>query len=456
MHAIMGTADHIRDVRGSRIWGHVRRIRGTSATVVGLHGHAVLGARVALQTRHGPTVLAEVVGFDRQESIVIPFSSLEGVGPGAKADLLRSQPVIFPSNAWLGRVIDGLAEPLDGKGPLANGHNSVLVRAQPPDAHARSRVQGKVDLGIRSVNTFVTVCRGQRMGIFSGSGVGKSILLSMLARFTVADVIVVGLVGERGREVQEFIQDHLGEEGLKRAVVVVATSDHSAILRREAAYMTMAVAEFFRDQGKHVLCLMDSVTRFAHAQREIGLSAGEPPATRGYTPTVFSELPRLLERAGPSAGKGSVTGIFTVLVEGDDHNEPVADAVRGIIDGHLVLSRTIAHRNRFPAVDVLQSVSRMLPDCNSENENLIVQRARSILATYSEMEELIRLGAYRAGADPAVDEAIRLNRRLEDFLRQDKNESVSLEDCYKQLAEILDMPFDVNAPVEEGLLDAEG
>ena len=276
------------------------------------------------------------------------------------------------------------------------------------------------------------------MGIFSGSGVGKSILMSMIARFSSSEVNVIGLVGERGREVREFIQDYLGDEGLSRSVVIAATSDESPLMRRQAAYMTLAVAEAFRDSGKQVMCMMDSITRFAMAQREIGLASGEPPASKGYTPMVFSELPKLLERAGPGPeGTGSITGLFTVLVEGDDHNEPISDSVRGIIDGHIVLDRNIADRGRYPAIDILKSVSRMMPDCNTDDENRIVSKARSLLASYEEMADMIRLGAYRKGSDPKIDEAIVYYSSLEEFLSQDKNEKIKIEEGYQKLTEIL-------------------
>ncbi len=311
------------------------------------------------------------------------------------------------------------------------------LRNRAPPAHARQRVQGKIDLGVRALNTFLSCCRGQRMGIFSGSGVGKSVLLSMIARYTAADAIVIGLIGERGREVQEFIEDDLGPEGLARSVVVVATSDESPLMRRQAAFLTLAVAEFLRDSERDVLCLIDSVTRFATAQREIGLSAGEPPTTKGYTPTVFAELPKLLERAGPGTGKGSITGLFTVLVEGDDQNEPIADACRAILDGHIVLDRAIAERGRYPAIDILRSISRTMPQCNSADENRLVAAARAHIATYENMAELIRLGAYRAGSDAGVDAAIRYYPALEAFLAQPKNERADLAAGYAALAAIL-------------------
>jgi flagellum-specific ATP synthase len=276
------------------------------------------------------------------------------------------------------------------------------------------------------------------MGIFAGSGVGKSTLMSMMARRSELEVNVIGLVGERGREAREFIEDDLGPEGMARSIVVVATSDEPPLVRRQAAYTMMAIAEFFRDDGRDVLCLMDSVTRFAMAQREIGLSAGEPPATKGYTPSVFAELPRLLERAGPGEeGQGSITGLFTVLVEGDDHNEPIADAVRGILDGHIVLDRAIAERGRFPAINLLRSVSRSMPGCNTPEHTALVRRARRLIATYEDMAELIRLGAYRRGADPHVEEAIRYYPALEAFLSQSKAELTTLEESLAALREIV-------------------
>jgi len=418
-------------------FGRVGSIQGLSLEVSGAQRMLSVGSRCRIQARDGRQVMAEVVGFRNDSAILLPFSALDGIGMGCRATLSDHEPMVFPESRWLGRVINAMGEPLDGKGPLARGNQSYPLRGRPPQAHARQRVAGKIDLGVRALNTFVTCCRGQRMGIFSGSGVGKSILLSMLARFTASDVSIIALIGERGREVQEFIADNLGEAGLARSVVVVATSDESALMRRQAAQLAMSAAEYFRDQELDVLCMMDSVTRFAMAQREIGLAGGEPPASKGYTPSVFAELPRLLERAGPGEGAGTITGLFTVLVEGDDHNEPVADAVRGILDGHIVLDRAIAERGRYPAIDVLRSVSRTMPNCNSPEEQQLIETARRLLATYDNMEELIRLGAYRAGSDPEVDLAISRYPGLEAFLNQGKDEVSRLDEGYAQLLSIL-------------------
>jgi flagellum-specific ATP synthase len=418
-------------------YGRVVSIQGLMVEVAGpLHAMGV-GSRLAVSNRAGEEVTCEVVGFRDNRALCLPFGALSGIGVGCKAVLSSEEPHVYLSNAWLGRVVNAMGVPVDGKGPIAQGATPYPLRNMPPAAHTRQRVRGKVDLGVRALNTFTTCCRGQRMGIFAGSGVGKSVLLSMLARNTACDISVIGLIGERGREVQEFIEDDLGPEGLARSVVVVATSDEPALMRRQAAYLTMSLAEYFRDLDKNVLCMMDSVTRFAIAQREIGLSTGEPPTSKGYTPTVFAELPKLLERAGPGTGSGSITGLFTVLVDGDDHNEPVADAVRSILDGHIVMERSIAERGRYPAVNVLKSISRTMPDCNTQEENDLIRRARTLMATYDDMEELIRLGAYRPGSDPQVDEAIHYQPALDAFLAQRKNESCTLDEGYAALANIL-------------------
>jgi flagellum-specific ATP synthase len=427
----------ISTIPGIRHYGRVASIQGLMVEVAGpLHAMGV-GSRLSVTTRAGDEVICEVVGFRDDHALCLPFGPLTGIGVGCKAELCAEEPHVYPSSAWLGRVVNAMGEPIDGKGPIAQGAEPCPLRNAPPPAHLRQRVRGKVDLGVKALNTFISCCRGQRMGIFAGSGVGKSVLMSMLARNTDCDVSVIGLIGERGREVQEFIEDDLGPEGLARSVVVVATSDEPALMRRQAALMTLTLAEYFRDKDQDVLCMMDSVTRFAIAQREIGLATGEPPTSKGYTPTVFAELPKLLERAGPGTGSGSITGLFTVLVDGDDHNEPVADAVRSILDGHIVMERSIAERGRYPAINVLKSVSRTMPGCNSEEENLLIRRARNLLATYDDMEELIRLGAYRPGADPQVDEAIHFQPALDAFLAQRKDEAMTLEQGYARLAEIL-------------------
>ncbi|UWU91552.1 flagellar protein export ATPase FliI [Bradyrhizobium sp. CB1015] len=430
-------AEQIGDIDGINIYGRVVGVRGLMVEVAGpIHAMSV-GARLVIETGANRTIPCEVIGFSGNNAVVMPFAGLEGVRRGCKAVIANAANQVRPSAAWLGRVVNALGEPIDGKGPLPQGSSPMPFRNTPPPAHSRKRVGSPLDLGVRAMNTFLTCCRGQRMGIFAGSGVGKSVLLSMLARNVDADVSVIGLIGERGREVQEFLQDDLGEEGLARSVVVVATSDEPALMRRQAAYLTLAVAEYFRDEDKDVLCLMDSVTRFAMAQREIGLSAGEPPTAKGYTPTVFTELPKLLERAGPGLGEGAITAIFTVLVDGDDHNEPIADAVRGILDGHIVMQRSIAERGRYPAINILKSVSRTMPKSADPQFWPLIQKARQVMATYADMEELIRLGAYRAGSSPEVDEAIRLNEPLEAFLRQRKDEKASLAEGYRQLAQIL-------------------
>ena len=393
-------ADQIGELDGVEVYGRVVGVRGLMVEVAGPIHTMSVGARVVVETGATPDIPCEVVGFSGAHALLMPFRPLEGVRRGCRVIVTATTAAVRPSLGWLGRVVNAMGEPIDGKGPLPAGPSPYPFRSTPPPAHARRRVGGPLDLGVRAINTFITCCRGERMGIFSGSGVGNSVLLSMLARNVAVDVSVIGLVGERGREVQEFLQDDLGEEGLKRSVVVVATSDEPAPMRRQAAYLTLTIAEFFRDLDKDVLVLMDSITRFAVAQREIGLSASEPPTAKGYTPTVFTELPRLLERAGRGTGAGTITGIFSVLVEGDDHNEPVADAVRAILDGHIVMERQIAERGRYPAINILRSISRTMPRAADPAYLPVLARERAVMATYADMEEIIRLGAYRAGSSP--------------------------------------------------------
>lgn len=427
----------IQEIEPFQLFGRVAAVKGLLIEVAGPITAMSLGARLEIDIGHTSFVPCEVIGFSQNHALAMPFGSLEGVRRGCAVHVKGAVTGVRPTQEWLGRVVNALGHPVDGKGMLPQGNTLQPFRSDPPPAHARQRVGEPLDLGIRAMNAFLTCARGQRMGIFAGSGVGKSVLLSMLARYTKADVAIIGLVGERGREVQEFLQDDLGEAGLARSVVVVATSDEPALMRRNAAYLTLSLAEYFRDQGLSVLCMIDSVTRFAMAQREIGLAAGEPPTTKGYTPTVFNELPRLLERAGPGTGQGTITGLFTVLVDGDDHNEPVADAVRGILDGHIVMERSIAERGRYPAINILKSVSRTMPRSCDPQFLPVVKKARQVLSTYADMEELIRLGAYRAGSSAEVDEAIKLMPDLDLFLSQSKEESTSLSDTYQRLLMIL-------------------
>lgn len=444
---IQGALQHfLQEIDSIQAWsffGHVTGIRGPIIEVRGLSDHATSGSSCVIEDRHGNKTRSEVIGFHKDITLLMAYERLEGLGPGCCVYLSHHQACVYPSKGWLGRVVNGLGAPVDHKGPLPYGSHEYDLYGSPLSAHDRRLLEYRLDVGVRAINSFLTLCKGQRMGIFAGSGVGKSVLLSQLAKFTESRVVVIGLIGERGREVREFLEKHLGPEGMAKAVVVVATSDEPALMRRRAAYLTLALAEYFRDQGQDVLCLMDSVTRFAMALREIGLALGEMPASRGYTPSVFAELPKLLERAGPGLEKnsacGDITGIFTVLVDGDDHNEPVADTVRGILDGHIVLDREIAERGRFPAIHILKSVSRTLPDCQSIPERLVIQRARQLLSTYENMADMIRLGAYRKGSSPEVDEAIHFYPLLNAFLHQNKEESTSMNEGFHKLADLLQM-----------------
>ena len=424
-------------IRPFEIVGRVSGITGLALELEGTIGHLSIGDRVWIVSPNGQAIQAETVGFHQGLVRAMAFGALDGIGAGAPV-VVGGPARLAVTDQWLGRVIDPLGRPLDGKGPLLVGDFSTPVRRGPPNAALRARLGPRIDLGVKALNGFVTCRQGQRLGLFAGSGVGKSTLLSMLARFTECDVAVIALVGERGRELREFIEDDLGPEGLARSVLVVATSDQPPLMRRECAYAAACVAEHFRDQGKSVLLMMDSVTRFCLALREIGLSAGEPPTTRGYPPSVFAELPRLLERAGPGLqGGGMITGLFTVLVEGDDHNEPVADAVRGILDGHVVLDRRIGEGGRYPAVDILRSLSRTVPGVNQPEENALASKARAILATWQDMADLVRLGAYKSGGDPLVDEAVRLAPRIESFLTQAKDEPCTIDQTFAGLQEVL-------------------
>lgn len=392
-----------------------------------------IGAHVLLNsTTH--EIPAEVVGFRKDRVLLMPYEHIQGIAPGGTITASEGTAEIHVSDRLQGRIIDALGNPLDGK-PLPVMNQTVPLYRSPPNPVTRTRISECLDVGVRTINGLLTMGKGQRVGIMAGSGVGKSTLLGMIARTSKADVNVIALVGERGREVREFIERDLGEEGLKRSVVVVATGDQSALLRIRAAFVATAIAEFFRDEGKSVALMVDSVTRLAMAQREVGLAAGEPPATRGYTPSVFAMLPKLLERAGTCDGSGSITGLYTVLVEGDDMNEPVADTVRGILDGHIVLSRRLASKGHYPAIDVLQSLSRSMSDIVDKNITRIASEVRETLATYQDTEDLITIGAYKPGQNPRVDKAVGRIDAVQSFLRQDVDEPTTLLETWARMAQ---------------------
>jgi len=378
---------------------------------------------------------AEVVGFRQGQALLMPYGEVRGVDPGARISLTCKQAAVPVGENLLGRVLDGLGQPLDGKGPIPPREHYPLY-VQPLNPVARQRITEPVDVGIRAINGPLTLGKGQRIGIFAGSGVGKSTLMGMIARYTRSDVSVIGLIGERGREVKEFIENDLGEEGLARSVVVAATSDTPALVRLRGAYMATAIAEYFRDQGKDVILMLDSITRFAMAAREIGLAIGEPPTARGYTPSVFTQLPRFLERAGTHHGHGSITGIYTVLVEGDDLTEPITDAVRSIADGHIVLSRDIANRGHYPAIDVLASISRVMPQVTQPEHREYYRSLVRVLAAYRQAEDLVNINAYVRGSNPEVDFALDKIDQVNAYLRQPVEQAASLDDSIAGLRAI--------------------
>ena len=386
------------------------------------------------KTEGVPPVPAEVVGFREGAVMLMPVGEMQGIGPGCEVSAAQKMLQVKVGDELLGRVLDGLGNPMDDKGPILSKEEYPL-QAPPPPPLTRPRIHESHYVGVRAIDGLITMGDGQRIGIMAGSGVGKSTLLSMIARNTEADISVIALVGERGREVRDFIERDLGEEGLKRAVVVVATSDQPALVRIKGAMTATAIAEYFRDKGHKVILMMDSVTRFAMAQREVGLTIGEPPATRGYTPSVFALLPRLLERAGTS-DKGSITGIYTVLVDGDDMNEPIADAVRSILDGHIVLSRAIAAQNHFPAIDILASVSRVMNEVVSPEHLSASQEMRSLMAVYKDAEDLIHIGAYVKGSSAKIDTAIQKIDSINDFLCQGIFEVDGYEETEQKLIQI--------------------
>lgn len=378
-------------------------------------------------------VMAEVVGFRDSRVLLMPFESVEGIGLGATVENTREPLKVYVGEELLGHALDGLGRPLDG----AEFHlqDTYPIEAPPPDALKRKMISEVLPLGVKAVDGMITIGKGQRIGIFAGSGVGKSTLMGMFARNTKADINVIALIGERGREVREFIERDLGEEGLKRSVLVIATSDKPALIRNKAAKTATAIAEYFRDKGKDVLLMMDNMTRFCMAQREIGLASGEPPVTRGYPPSVYSELPKVLERAGNSE-KGSITGIYAVLVDGDDFNEPISDTARGILDGHIMLSRKLGHKNHYPAIDVLQSISRCMSSIAAKEHKEVAGRLKNVLATYNEAEDLINIGAYKSGSNPEIDFAISKINQVNEFLMQDVDSKYLFEEEINMLSDI--------------------
>ncbi|MDR2349837.1 MAG: FliI/YscN family ATPase [Deltaproteobacteria bacterium] len=422
--------------------GSVARVAGL---VIEASGPAASVGEICLvDMPGGETLEAEVVGFKENTIQLMPIGNMTGLTPGSRVRATGSPPTVGVGPGLLGRILDGRGEPMDG-GPPIEETARYPVRNVPGNPLDRARVLTPMDVGIRAANALLTIGRGQRMGIFAGSGVGKSTLMGMIARHTKADANVITLVGERGREVREFVEKDLGPEGLKRSVVVAATSEQPALVRMRGAYVGTAVAEYFRDMGKHVILMMDSATRFAHAAREVGLSVGEPATTRGYTPSVFAALPQLLERAG-SWNEGSITGIYTVLVEGDDMNEPVADSMRSILDGHVVLRRELAARNIFPAMDILSSVSRLMTDLASPEHLASAAKFKDILAVHAKNEDMINIGAYQKGASKEVDEAITLYPRFVNFLKQPTDLGVSLEESVKLLNALVSSPPESETP----------
>ncbi len=380
-------------------------------------------------------ILSEVVGFKEDKILLMPLGEMEGIGPGSRVVASGHSLQVRVSDELVGRILDGLGNPMDGKGPI-KADKFYSVYNMPPNPLERQKIADPLPLGVKAIDGLLTCGKGQRIGIFAGSGVGKSTLMGMIARNAIADVNVIGLIGERGREVREFIENDLREEGLKKSVVVVATSDQPALVRMKGALLTTAIAEYFRDRGKNVMMLMDSLTRFAMAQREIGLAIGEPPVTRGFTPSVFAIMPRLLERAGTSSN-GSITGLYTVLVDGDDMNEPIADTVRGILDGHIVLSRKLAAQNHYPAIDVLQSVSRVMQSICSKEHIIISNKIKDIIATYKESEDLINIGAYKKGANKKIDKALEIIDNVNDFLTQDILEKFTYDETLEIIKNLI-------------------
>lgn len=407
-------------------------LKGKITKIVGLVAEAdgpliSIGSRCAITTVDGREIYAEIIGFRDNRIVLMPYGESDGIAPDSPVSAVSDGNKVLVGESLLGRVLDGFGNPMDGKGELIDVKPAPISAAPPPPL-LRRVIKTPISTGIKAIDGLLTSGSGQRVGIFAGSGVGKSVLLGMIARNTSAQVNVIALIGERGREVREFIERDLGEEGLKRSVVVVATSDQSALVRRLGAFVATAIAEYFRDTGREVMFMMDSVTRFAMAQREIGLTVGEPPTSKGYTPSVFGLLPKLLERAGTTEGEGSITGLYTVLSEGDDMNDPIADTVRSIIDGHIVLDRSLGAKNHFPAINVMVSASRLMTEVATPAHIAMAGRMRDLIATYNEAEDLINIGAYSKGSNPKIDEAIGKINAINTFLKQGKNEKFTMDE----------------------------
>ncbi|MBK4216391.1 FliI/YscN family ATPase [Paracoccus caeni] len=445
MDKIESITRRIGQLRMARYFGRVHSMRAGLIRIEGLNAHASVGDRVRIAVQ-GATVTAEIVGLAPRHADALPEGNAEGLSVGAEVELLFA-PVIAPCDDWIGRIIDPLGQPLDGR-PLPTGGEPRPYRSEAPSAVRRKRLGQRLATGLAVFDTLLPLVEGQRIGLFAGSGVGKSTLLSHLARGVQADVVVIAMIGERGRELREFVEKTLGPEGMERAVIVTATSDRSPLIRRRCAWAAMAVAEHFRDQGRHVLFLADSITRFAEAHREIALAAGEPASYRGFPPSVSNLIMALAERSGPGLeGAGDITGIFSVLVAGSDMEEPVADILRGTLDGHVVLDRTIAERGRFPAIDVVRSVSRSLPDAATEAENAMIAKARAALGAYAESELMIRAGLYAPGSDPRLDEAVKLYPQLDDFVTLS---SPAIQQSFERLGAALQANVPRKPPTRSG------
>ncbi len=416
------------------------RQRGRVDQVIGLVIESIgppvsVGDRCLISSRRNGDVLAEVVGFRGNRALLMPLGDMEGVSPGATVTATDEPFTVGVGSGLLGRIVNGFGQPIDGKGPV-DFEIRVPIHQAPPQPLSRKPIREPLSTGIRSIDALVTCGKGQRFGVFSGSGVGKSVLMGMIARHTSADINVIALIGERGREVREFIENDLGEEGLKRSVVIAVTSDQPALIRIKGGFAATTIAEYFRNQGLDVMLMMDSITRLALAQREIGLAVGEPPTTRGYTPSLFAMLPKLLERAGTSS-RGSITALYTVLVEGDDMNEPVSDTVRSILDGHIVLSRKLASMGHYPAIDVLSSVSRVMNDVVSKEHMTCAREMKKLMSAYNEAEDLINIGAYEEGSNPDIDQAIDMMEGIREFLRQDYDSGSNFEETEKRLIQMM-------------------